>query len=117
MNIFDAIRARRSIKKYDPSHCFTKEEEDLLITLAEQAPSSFNVQHVRLVKVGEPGIRKKICEAAWGQVQVTDASLLFVITADIKAWDKDPARYWRNAPEAVRGQILSQIKPFYEGKD
>lgn len=38
--------------------------------------------------------------------RVTDASLLIVLTADLKAWNKSPERYWRNAAAAVVAQRL-----------
>lgn len=117
MNTFDAIRTRRAVKQYDPAHRFTAAEEAELIDLAMQAPSSFNLQHWRLVKVSDPALRQAVRAAAWDQAQVTDASLLLVITADLKAWDKNPARYWRNTPEAVQSMLVPMIKPFYEGKE
>ena len=117
MDTFQAIRERRAIKHYDPAHRLTPEEEDKLIDLAMQAPSSFNIQHWRLVKVTDPALRSEIRAAAADQAQVTDASLLFVITADVKAWEKNPQRYWRNAPQAVQDVLVPWMKPFYEGKE
>jgi len=117
MDTFQAIRERRAIKHYDPAHRFTQEEEEKLIDLAMQAPSSFNIQHWRLVKVSDPALRSEIRAAASDQAQVTDASLLFVITADVKAWEKNPQRYWRNAPQAVQDVLVPWMKPFYEGKE
>jgi nitroreductase len=114
--IFDTIRTRRALKHFDPAHRFTAEEEALLLDLAMQAPSSFNIQHWRLVKVSDPALRLQIRAAAVDQAQVTDASLLFVITADVQAWAKNPARYWRNAPAAVQDFLVPWIRPFYEGK-
>lgn len=117
METFDAIRQRRAVKIYDPTHRFTKAEEDLLIDLLRQTPSSYNIQHWRLVKVSDPELRAKIREAAWGQAQVTDASLLFVVTADTKAWEKNPVRYWKDTPQKVQDYILPMIKGFYEGRE
>jgi hypothetical protein len=54
------------------------------------------------VCVRDRAIREQIRDAAYGQVQVTEASLLFVVTADVKAWEKNPQRYWRNAPQEVQ---------------
>jgi nitroreductase len=113
----EAIRARRAVKAFDPAHRFTAEEEKQLFDLAQHTPSSFNIQHWRFVKVTDPALRQKIKEAAWGQAQVADASLLLVICADVKAWDKDPVRYWKNAPEPARTQVSGMIRPFYEGKE
>lgn len=117
MDTFQAIQERRAVKQYDPAHRFTKEEEDQLIELAMQAPSSFNAQHWRLVKVSDPELRKAIRAAAVDQAQVTEASLLYVICADIKAWEKNPQRYWRHAPQPVQDLLVPWMKPFYEGKE
>ncbi len=117
MNTFDAIRQRRAIKHFDPSHQFTQQETEQLLDLAIQAPSSFNIQHWRLVNVTDKGLRAKLREAAFDQAQVTDASLLFVVTVDIKAWEKDPARYWVNAPKEAQDILVPWINPFYSGNE
>lgn len=117
LSTFDAIRARRAVKHYDPAHRLAKEEEAQLFELARQTPSSFNIQHWRFVKVSDPALRQKLREAAWNQAQVTDASLLLVICADLKAWEKSPERYWKDAPEAVQKALVPMITPFYAGKE
>jgi nitroreductase len=117
MEATEAIRSRRAVKYYDSTHRFSQEEESKLIDLAMQAPSSFNIQHWRLVNIKDAQLRKDIRAAAVDQPQVTDASLLFIITADLKAWEKDPARYWKDAPVQAQEMLVPWIKPFYEGKD
>jgi nitroreductase len=117
MNALQAIRERRSAKHYDALHRLTQSEEDLLFDIAMQAPSSFNIQHWRLVNVKDVSLRQNIRNVAKDQSQVTDASLLLVITADVKAWQKDPRRYWKNAPRDVQDLIVPWIRPFYDGKE
>jgi nitroreductase len=117
MNTLDAIRERRAIKSFDPHHQFTEQEIEQLLDLAMQAPSSFNIQHCRLVNVTDKALRLKLREAAHDQAQVTDGSLLFVVTVDIKAWEKDPARYWVNAPKEAQDILVPWINPFYAGKE
>lgn len=117
MNTFEAIKQRRAIRHFDPTHRFTNEEFDQLINLGMQSPSSFNLQHWRLVNISDPELRKKVRAAAWDQEQVTDASLLFVVTADIKVWDKNPGYYLRNAPQEMQDVFIPMIAPFYEGKE
>ncbi len=117
MDALTAIRERRSIRHYDPNHRFTPSELDQLIDLAMQAPSSFNIQHWRLVHVTDATLRQQIRAAAWDQAQVTDASVLLVVTADVKAWQKNPARYFRNAPKEAQDMLVPMIAPFYEGKE
>ena len=117
MKIQEAIRTRRAVKHYEPTHTITAAEEEELFDLAAQSPSSFNIQHWRIVNVKDKAIREEIKAAAWGQAQVTDASMLLVLCADVQAWDKNPERYWENAPKEVRDYLLPMIGPFYEGKE
>jgi nitroreductase len=117
MNTLDAIRQRRAIKHFDPAHQSTKDETQQLIELAMQSPSSFNIQHWRLVNVTDKALRTQLRAAAHDQAQVTDASLLFVIAVDIKAWSKDPARYWVNAPKEAQDILVPWINPFYTGDE
>ncbi|HQT82278.1 MAG: reductase DrgA [Ferrovum sp. 37-45-19] len=117
MDTFEAIRQRRAIKHFDPHHQLSPAEFEQLVDLAAQAPSSFNLQHWRIVHVKDTALRQQLREAANNQAQVTEASLLFVITADIDAWKKDPARYWVNAPKAVQDILVPWIDPFYSGKE
>ncbi|MCC7007109.1 MAG: nitroreductase family protein [Ottowia sp.] len=105
------------MKHFDPNHAFTQQETDRLINLAMRAPSSFNIQHWRLVKVVDKALRAELRAAANNQAQVTDASLLFVVTVDIKAWAKNPARYWANAPKEAQDILVPWIHPFYSGKE
>ena len=113
MNIFDAIKQRRSVKVFDSSHSLTVEEENKIFDLAFETPSSFNIQHWRLVKVADKNLRTKIRAAAWDQAQVTDASLLLILCADVKAWEKNPAQYWELAPKPVGEILVPLIHNFY----
>ena len=118
MDTFDAIYGRRAIKHYDPNHKLTAEEEKKLFEAAIQAPTSFNIQHWRFVVVRDPDLRARIrTEFGNDQAQMTDASLLVILTADIKAWMKDPARYWVNAPKEVADLLVGWMGPFHEGRE
>lgn len=115
MDTFSAIAARRSVKQYDASHALTEAEERQLFEAAILSPTSFNIQHWRFVAVKNPELRAEIRAASWNQAQVTDASLLVLICADLKAWAKEPERYWRDAPEAARKAIVPAIGGTYAG--
>lgn len=116
MDTFDAIYSRRAVKHYDPEYELTEEEIRKLMDAAIQAPTSFNIQHWRFVLVRDKALRREIRAAANDQAQVTDASLLIVMTADLKAWEKLPERYWRDAPADVAEMLVNWLGPFYEGK-
>lgn len=117
MDTLDAIKERRSIKHYDPSHLLSDGKIKHLMSLAVLSPTSFNIQNWRFVVVTDPKIRKEIRAAAWDQAQVTDASLLLVLCADLKAWKKDPGRYWKNAPKEAQDFLVPAMGKFYEGNE
>ncbi len=117
MHTFDAIRQRRAVKQYDPAHVIGTAEENQLIDLAMQTPSSFNIQHWRIVRVRDADLRRQIRAVGNDQPQITDASLLYVITADVKAWEKNPQRYWRNTTPDIAEMIAGKIIPFYQGRE
>jgi nitroreductase len=100
MHVNEAIKLRRSIKHYDPKHVMTKEEIHTLLSNAVLSPTAFNIQNWRFVVVTDKALRQKIREVSWGQAQVEEASLLIVLVADLMAWNKEPGRYWKDAPQA-----------------
>ncbi len=117
MDVKAAIKARRAIKQFDPRHKMTEAEIDELISLAMLSPTAFNIQHWRFVLVRDHELRAGIRAASWMQPQITDASLLVILCADLTAWKKDPQRYWRDAPLDVRENVLEAIRSYYEGRE
>jgi len=118
MDTIDAIYARRAVKHFDPNDKLTQEQEKKLLQAAIQAPTSFNIQHWRFVIVRDPQLRQQIrTEFGNDQAQMTDASLLIIMTADMQAWRKEPQRYWRNAPEDVAELLVNWMGPFHEGRE
>lgn len=116
MDTLQAIQSRRSVKYYDPQHHLNDQEIQQLISLAMLSPTAFNIQHWRFVVIKNPQLRQEIRQAAWDQAQITDASLLIALCADIQAWQKQPERYWVNAPQAARDFLLPAIDQYYRGK-
>ena len=117
MDTLEAIRERRSVKHFDPEHEMTRDEIDTLLAHAKLAPTAFNQQNYRFLLVVDTALRKQLREAANDQAQVTDASLLVVICADLKAWDKQPRRYWSNAPDEVQALMETKIGKYYRNKE
>ncbi len=116
-NTHEMIRARRSIKEFDVVHTMSTEEIETLLSLAILSPTAFNIQHWRFVVVDDLELRKKIKEVSWGQPQVTDSSLFIVLCADLKAWEKEPVRYWANAGKEVQDFVLPAIEGYYKDKE
>lgn len=118
MNTLEAIRNRRAIKHFDSEHSLSEAEEHSLFEATILAPTSFNIQHWRFVVLRDPELRSRIrTEFGNDQSQMTDASLLVLFTADMKAWQKQPERYWVNAPKEVAEMLVDWMGPFYEGRE
>ena len=118
MNVIDAIYKRRAVKHFDPDHRLTPDEERKLLEATIQSPTSFNIQHWRFVIIRDPELRARIRkELGNDQAQMTDASLLVLFTADLKAWKKSPERYWANAPKEVAELLVNWMGPFHEGRE
>ncbi|MCP4698541.1 MAG: nitroreductase family protein [Gammaproteobacteria bacterium] len=117
MDTLAAIESRRAIKHYDPNHRMTEDEINRLMGLAMLSPTAFNIQNWRFVLVRDPELRKKIRAVAWDQAQITDASLLAILCADLKAWEKEPGRYWKNAPKEVQSFMVPAIGQYYGGRE
>ena len=117
MDTKQAIENRRAVKHYDANHKMTDEEVNELLSLAILSPTAFNIQNWRFVVVSDSELRKKIRDVAWDQSQVTDASLFIILCADKKSWEKQPERYWVNAPKEVQEFILPAIDNYYRDKD
>ena len=117
MSVAQAITSRRSIKHYDTAHKLTEQEISKLMALAMLSPTAFNVQHWRFVLITDPVLRQQIRTVSWNQAQVEEASLLIVLTADLKSWAKQPARYWVNAPKPVQDYLVPAIGHYYENNE
>ena len=116
MSVFHIIEKRRSIKQFDANHKMTEEEFNKLIQAAILAPTSFNIQHWRFLRISDPKQRQKIQAAAWNQEQITAASELVIIVADTQAWSKSPKRYWKNAPNDVQEVLVPMLENFYQNR-
>jgi nitroreductase len=116
MLVSEAVQARRAIKWYDPEHQIPEDTFRMLMEHAILAPTAFNIQNWRFVRVTDPAQRQAIRAVAWDQAQVSEASELLVLCFDNKAWEHEPQRYWHNAPQEVQDFLVPAIDDYYSGK-
>ena len=117
MDTLSAIKERRSIKHYDSNYQMTEAEINTLMKHALLSPTSFNMQNWRFLVVKDQETKNKLKAASFNQSQVANASIVVLICGDLKAWAREPERYWRNAPEAVKSQIVPMIGGFYKNNE
>ena len=117
MKTIEAIQKRRSIRHYDPTFKISDKEIKELIELAMLSPTSYNIQHWKFVAVKDPKLRNEIKEAAYGQVQVAEASALILVVTDTKAWEKDMAEKWKNVPKEIGDYMATSAHEFYLNRE
>ena len=88
MDFKKIVQERRSIKYFDANHKMTKDEINELFKMTLLSPTAFNIQHWRFDLIENKELREQIKKISFNQSQVTDASLLVVISGDLDAWKK-----------------------------
>jgi len=117
MKTIEAIQKRRSIRHYDATFKISDEEIKQLIELAMLSPTSYNIQHWKFVVVKDPKLRNEIKDAAYGQVQVAEASALILVVTDTKAWEKDMVEKWKNVPKEIGDYMATSAHEFYLNRE
>jgi len=116
MKVTEAVTKRRSVKWFDPEHKMPEAVFREMMELALLSPTAFNIQNWRFVRVTDVDQRQAIRAAAWDQAQVEEASEVLVLCFDRKAWERNPKRYWRLAPQEVQDFLVPAIDDYYRGK-
>jgi nitroreductase len=91
MDVGEAIRKRRSIRKFKPDP-IPEGKIRLLLESARLAPSGTNTQPWRFIVVKDNDTKKRLQEAAHNQRHVKSAPVIIVCCADLKAFKEFPER-------------------------
>ena len=91
MDVSEAIKKRRSIRKFKPNP-IPEDKIRLLLESARLAPSGTNTQPWRFVVIKDNDTKKKLQEAAHNQRHIGRAPVIIVCCADLKAFKEFPER-------------------------
>ena len=91
MDVSDAIRRRRSIRKFKPDP-IPEEKINRLLESARLAPSGTNTQPWRFIVVKDDVTKTKLQKAAHNQRHVKRAPVIIVCCADLKVFKEFPIR-------------------------
>lgn len=80
---------RKSVRQFEVGREISVEEINSMLEHASMAPSSNNAQPWKVFVVRNQEMKEKIKEVSFGQQQVADASVLFIIFGDKSAYDVD----------------------------
>lgn len=101
MKVFEAIKKRRSIRKFDPTKKVTDEKIERLLEAARWAPSAGNLQSWFFFVVSDQKLKQQLVEAALGESFIAEAPVVFISCADLQ---RSASRYGR------RGEALYAIQ-------
>lgn len=101
MDVFEAIKKRRSIRKFDSTKEVTDEQIEKLLESARWAPSAGNLQSWFFAVVKDEETKKRLVEAAWGENFIAQAPVVIVSCADLQ---RSASRY------GGRGESLYAIQ-------
>jgi len=96
MDLFEAIEARRSIRRFDPAVDIPPETVERLLNAAILAENAGNRQPWHFYVVRDPGLREGLMAAAHGQGFIGQAPVAIVVCADA---DKSGGRYGQRGRE------------------
>lgn len=88
-----------------------------ILSMARLSPTAYNQQNYRFVVIKNPGLKQKIKQAAHGQQQVTEASLLIVLCADTKSWQRDSDKYWGNLDQDLMTSKRQSMERYYQSSE
>lgn len=117
-NIEQAMRDRHSIRKYEAGHIIPEAELNTILELAATAPSSWNLQHWKLLVLTDQASKEKMLPIAYGQQQVVDSSAVILVLGDLEA-DKNADGVYKPAleggfmPQNAYDMLTGQIKAAY----
>lgn len=84
MSLLEKLNWRYATKKFDATKKIPADRLQLLLDTVRLAPSSFGLQHYKIIVVEDPEVRAKLQGAAYGQSQIVDASQIIVFAAETK---------------------------------
>ncbi len=84
MELFEAIKKRRSIRKFDSTREVTDKQIEKLLEAARWAPSAGNLQSWFFVVIKDQKTKEQIVKAARGQDFIAQASIVIISCVDLK---------------------------------
>ncbi len=87
MKVIEAIRKRRSIRRFEATP-LTEEQIERLIEAARLAPSGCNVQPWRFIIVNDKELKRGLREASFDQQFIEEAPVVIVCCGNLLSWKK-----------------------------
>ena len=107
MDVFEAVRTRRSIRKYEDKPV-EKEKLSKILETARLSPSACNNQHWHFIAVTDKEVREKLFSAYNRNWFVKAPVVIVACSTPSKAWSReDGEEYWKvDAAIAMQSMVL-----------
>ncbi len=109
--ILEQLYWRYAVKKFDASRKISDEDWNTLEHSLILAPSSYGLQPYKFIVVTDDDLRKELTPAAYGQMQISDASHLVVVAYKKVLTDADVEHFVDRIVE-VRNQPRESLKDY-----
>ena len=117
--VLKVLSDRHSVKQYKTGHKMPKEDLEQLLKSTSEAPSSWNLQHWKLLVIEDQAYKEKLLPIAYGQKQIVESSVVIAILGDLEA-NKNaqlvfgPAVEGGFMPKELMDNLVSQIEGVYQ---
>lgn len=113
MDAIEVMKARSTVRKYDPDANIPQEELEEILEIATQAPSAWNLQHWRFLLITKKEMKEKLLPIAYNQEQVVDAAATVAVLGDLKA--NETARIvYKEARKDIYDLMIGQVDGAYQ---
>lgn len=106
-SVYNVMKARKSVRVFNPDFTIPKEEIEEILELASIAPSSSNLQSWRFLVIQDASVKKELKAIANNQAQAEESSAVIAILGDVDAYKKVEQIYTQNVAE---GHMDESIK-------
>lgn len=113
MNLIENLKWRYATKHYDTSKKIAHSDIELLKEAINLTASSYGFQPFKVLIISDPKIREQLSEASWGQLQVTQASHLFLFCNLTSVTNNEVDNYFKLRAK-VNNIDLSESKAYSE---
>jgi len=96
MDVFEAIKKRRSIRSFDASKKVTGKQIKKILEAGRWAPSAHNLQDWFFIVVKDENKKKHLVNAAMSQEFIEEAGIVIVVCADLHLSDTHSARHGKD---------------------
>lgn len=111
MSTIEKLKWRYATKKFDPNKTLSSKKLQILKEAFNLTATSFGLQTISLVVVGDKEQREHLVAHAYGQKQVLEASHLLVICIQDNIQDHDVNDYYKNI-EDTRETPSEILEPY-----